>query len=66
MTNRLLPVNASMKPATSSWLRDTAQGERGELQPGDPALGALLQRVHIGGRELQPHHLVEESRPPPR
>ena len=50
MTNRLLPVNASMKPATSPRSGDAAQGERGELQAGDPALGALLERVHVGRR----------------
>ena len=37
-------------------LRDAAQGERGELEAGDPALGALLERVHVGGGEVQPHH----------
>ena len=41
-------------------LRDAAQGERGELEAGDPALGALVERVHVGGGEVQPHHPVEE------
>ena len=41
-------------------VRDAAQGECGELQAGDPALRAVLQRVHVGCGELQPHHLVEE------
>ena len=39
---------------------DAAQGEGGELQAGDPTLRTVLQRVHVGGGELQPHHLVEE------
>ena len=41
-------------------LRDAAQGQRGELKAGDPALGALLERVHVGGGEVQPHDPVEE------
>ena len=60
MTNRLLPVKASMKPATSPLTGKAPQGERGELEPGDPALGALIERVHVVGREVQPHHSVEE------
>jgi serine protease AprX len=32
---------------------DATQGERGELQTGDPALRTVLQRVHVGGGELQ-------------
>ena len=41
-------------------LGDAAQREGGELKAGDPPFGALLQRVRVGGGELQPHHLVEE------
>ena len=60
MTNRLLPVNASMKSATSGLVGIAAQRERGELEAGDPAFGALLERVHVGGVEVQAHRLVEE------
>ena len=34
--------------------------QRGQLQPGRPALGARLERGHERGIELQLHHLVEE------
>ena len=64
MTNRLLPVNASMKSATSRAPRMPRRESAGELQPGDPALGALLERVHVGGGEVEPHHLVEERHGP--
>ena len=60
MTNRLLPVNASMKSATSGRVGIAAQRQRGELKAGDPALGALLEGVHVGGVEVQAHRLVEE------
>ena len=33
--------------------------ERRQLEGGDPALGARLQRGDIARRQLQPHHLVE-------
>ena len=39
---------------------DAAQGKCGELQAGDPALRTVLQCVHVGGGELQPHHPVQE------
>ncbi len=35
-------------------------GKRGQLQAGDPALGAGFQRGDICLREIQPHHAVEE------
>ena len=60
MTNRLLPVNASMKSTTSGRVGIAAQRERGELKTGDPALGALLEGVDVGGGEVQTHRLVEE------
>ncbi len=34
-----------------------AHRQRGELQPGDPALGAFLQRRDIGRGQRQPHDL---------
>jgi hypothetical protein len=37
-----------------------AHRQRRQLQPGDPALGAHLQRGQIGSAERQPHHLVEK------
>ena len=60
MTNRWLPVNASMKSGDLGPRRDGAQRQRGELESGDPALGALLEGVDVGGVEVQPHRLVEE------
>src|SRR5829696_3311665 len=39
---------------------DATQGECGELQTCDPALRTVVQRVNVGGGELQPHHPVEE------
>ena len=41
-------------------LADAAEGEAGELQPGDPALRALVEGGHVGSREVEPHHLVQE------
>ena len=35
-------------------------GERRQLQPGDPPLGAALQSGDVFGRQAQAHHLVEE------
>ena len=35
-------------------------GERGQLQAGNPALGAGFQGGDLGGGQVQPHHLVEE------
>ena len=40
--------------------RDRPQRQRGELKAGDPALGALLEGIHVGGVEVQTHRLVEE------
>ena len=60
MTNRLLPVNASMKSATSSRSamprRESAASCRPAIQPSVRSSSA----VHVGGGELQPHHPVEE------
>ena len=60
MTNRLLPVNASMNPATSPRSgmprRESAASWRPATQPSVRS----LERVHVGGREVQPHHPVEE------
>ena len=36
-------------------------GERGQLQPGDPAFGPRFKGDHISCREIQPHNLVEEG-----
>lgn len=35
--------------------------ERRQLQSRDPALGPRVQRLHIVGRKLQPHRVVEED-----
>ena len=32
-----------------------------QLQPGDPALGALLQRLHVLGGKIERHHICEEG-----
>jgi hypothetical protein len=60
MTNRLLPVNASMKSATSGPGRNHPQRQCGELKAGDPAFRALLEGVDLCGVEVQAHRLVEE------
>ena len=39
----------------------SSYGERGQLQPGDPALGALSQRRGVLARKVQTHRLVEEG-----
>ena len=36
------------------------QRKRGQLQAGDPALGARLQRGHVGGGEVQAHALAQK------
>ena len=36
------------------------QGDRGQLQAGDPALGAGFERGDVVGREVEVHHLVEK------
>ena len=36
------------------------QGEGGQLQAGDPALGAVFQRGDVLRREVEAHRLVEE------
>ena len=48
-----------MKPARS---RLIAHRQRRQLQPGDPALGARLQRGQIGSGERQAHDLIEKGR----
>ena len=60
MTNRLLPVNAVDEVHDLGTCRDRAQRQRGELEAGDPALRALLERLHVGGIEVQLHRPVEE------
>ena len=40
------------------------QRERGELQRGDPALGAGLERGHVGGGERKAVDVVEVGGPP--
>ena len=52
MTNRLLPVNASMKSSTSGRVGIARKRQGGELQARDPALGALLEGVDVGGVEV--------------
>ena len=47
-----------MKPETSV---APLHRERGELQARDPAFGPRLQGRDVVGREVQPHHLVEEG-----
>ena len=32
-----------------------------QLEPRDPTFGAFLQGRHISSRDVQPHHLIEES-----
>jgi len=39
-----------------------AQRQRGQVQGGRPALGALLQPGHVGGAQPQPEYLVEQRR----
>ena len=42
-------------------LRESTQGQASQLEAGDPALGALLEGLHVAVREVQAHHLVEEG-----
>ena len=60
MTNRLLPGERLDEAGDVTALGNAAQRERGQLQAGDPALGALLERLHVGRGEVEAHHLVEE------
>src|SRR5689334_22758296 len=38
------------------------QGQRGELQTGDPAFGSVFERRDVRRRQLEVHHLVQERR----
>ena len=38
----------------------SAHRDRGQLQAGDPALGAGLKRGDVFDREVQAHHLIEK------
>ena len=60
MTRRLLPVKALMKSTTSPCSASPRRDRRSQLEAGDPALGALLEGLHVAVREVQAHHLVEE------
>ena len=39
---------------------DPPQRQAGELEPGDPPLGARLEGCHLGVVEVEPHHVGEE------
>ena len=53
---RSFPANRAMKPPTSV---ASLERECGELQRGDPPLGALLQDRDVLGGEVQSRRLVE-------
>jgi len=42
-------------------IRATLQRKRDHLQAGDPAFGARLEPGDILDRQVQPHHLIQES-----
>lgn len=38
-----------------------AHGQSGKLQPGDPAFGAVVQRLHIPAGEGKTHYILQEG-----
>ena len=55
-----VPVVSSECPDEPGNILVALHGERGQLQAGNPAFGAVFQRGDIFRREVQAHHLVEK------
>ena len=54
-------VGAREGPDEAIHILPSPHGKGRHLQPGDPALGPLVERRHLLGREDEPHRLAEEG-----